>query len=394
MDFRFTSQQLAFRQEVREWLKKELPPGWAQSGGGEEGGDSEGSFETTRDFRRRMAVKGWLTLAWPKEYGGMGADALTQMVFNEEISYHRAPGPDNGVFMLGSTLILSGSEELKRRFLPAIARHEYTWCQGYSEPEAGSDLASLQTRGVEDGDDFVINGSKIWTSNAHNADMIFMLVRTDPTAQKHRGITFLIADMKSPGITVRPIVNMAGIHSFNQVFFDNVRVPKSNMVGEKNRGWYVATTLLDFERSGIAGFAGARRTLEDLFAFAKENKKDGRPLADDPFVRKSLAERWIEAEAGTLMSYNVASMQAQGKAPNKESSIVKLFGTELRQRIAQTGMDLIGMYGQLGKDSKWAPLNGRLSRMWMSSFSATLAGGTSEIQRGIIATRGLGLPRG
>ncbi len=391
MDFKFSPEEEAFRLEVKDWLKSELPPDWGRRGGGED--DNDETFAESKRLRKKLADRGWLTMAWPKEYGGLGASHMQQLVFNEEMSYARAPGPDNGVTMLGPTLMLNGSEELKRQYLPGIARHEWTWAQGYSEPGSGSDLASLQTRAVEDGDDFVVNGSKIWTSSAHRADRIFMLVRTDPDAPKHRGITFLIADMKTPGITIRPIVNMAGVHSFNQVFFDNVRVPKSNMVGVQNRGWYTAATLLDFERSGVGRASGSRRTLEDIVAYAKDTKHNGGTLADDPLVRNELVDRWLETEAGRLISYNVTWMQSKGLVPNKEASAAKLFGSELGQRVAQTGMKIMGMYSQLMPGSKWAPLQGYLSRMYLSSFSGTIAAGTSEIQRNIIATRGLGLPR-
>ncbi|MBI2935817.1 MAG: acyl-CoA dehydrogenase family protein, partial [Chloroflexi bacterium] len=329
----------------------------------------------------------------PKEYGGMGASHMQQVVFNEELAYHRAPGAGRGVTNVGPTLMLHGGEELKREYLPRIARAEIVFCQGYSEPQTGSDLASLQTRAVEDGDDFVVNGTKLWTSNAHRSDVIFMLVRTNPEAPKHRGITFLLADMKVRGVSVRPIINMAGVHSFNQVFFDNVRVPKRNMVGEKNRGWYVAATLLDFERSGIGFFAGAGRDLEDLATFCKETTRNGGYLSQDPLVRNELAERAIETQAGRLLGYRVTWMQGMGQVPNREASLSKLFGSELRQRVAHTGMRLLGLHGQLAPDSKWAPFYGFLSKMWLSSFSATLIQGTSEIQRNIIATRGLGLPR-
>lgn len=391
MQFRISPEDEAFREEVREFLKQELPPDWVGSG---EGDDDE-EWEFTLRMRKKLAEKGWLTMAWPPEYGGQGASLMRQVVFAEEMAYHRAPGRDAfGIRMLAPTLMIHGTEEQKREHLPRIARGEVQWCQGYSEPESGSDLASLQTRAVEDGDDFVINGTKIWTSMAHRADWMFMLVRTDPDAPKHRGISFLLVDMKTPGIEVRPIVNMANLHNFNMVTFDNVRVPKRNLVGEKNRGWYVGATLLDFERSGVEYSAGARRTLEELVQFAKEATRNGRPLAEDPLVRRRLADMAIEVEVSRLISYYIAYMQSQGLVPNKEASMGKLFGTELQQRVAQTGMSLLGLYGQLEPDSKYAPLQGRIERAYLTSISATIAAGTSEIQRNIIATRGLGLPRG
>jgi alkylation response protein AidB-like acyl-CoA dehydrogenase len=268
------------------------------------------------------------------------------------------------------------------------------WCQGYSEPESGSDLASLQTRAVEDGDDFIINGAKVWTSLAHRADHIMVLARTDPDAPKHRGISFLLADMDAPGIEVQPIADMSSQHRFNMVVFDDVRVSKDSLVGELNRGWYVGATLLDFERSGVDNSAGARATLEELAAFSRENGRNGRPMSEDPLVRRRLADLAVEVEVSRLISYNIAWMQSQGQVPNKEASMGKVFGTELQQHVASTGMHLLGLYGQLEPESKYAPLGGRIERSYMTAVAATIAAGTSEIQRNIIATRGLGLPRG
>ncbi|MCI0437622.1 MAG: acyl-CoA dehydrogenase family protein [Chloroflexi bacterium] len=391
MEFRFTQQEEAFRDELRGFLKRELPEDWS----GLSEADSDEDWKFTLQMRRKLADKGWLTMAWPSEYGGMGASHMMQVIFAEEMSYHRAPGRDAfGTRMLAPTLMIHGTEEQKREHLPPIARGETQWCQGYSEPESGSDLASLQTRAVEDGDDFVINGTKIWTSSAHRADHIMVLTRTDPSAPKHRGISFLLADMRTPGLEVRPIVNMASEHSFNMVIFDNVRVPKKNLVGELNRGWYVGATLLDFERSGVDYSAGSRRTLEELVEFSKTHSKNGRVLAEDPVVRNRLADLAVEVEVSRLISYNIAWMQSRGMVPNKEASMGKVFGTELQQHVVRTGINLLGLYGQLEPDSKYAPLKGRIEKGYMTSVSATIAAGTSEIQRNIIATRGLGLPRG
>ncbi|MBI2172446.1 MAG: acyl-CoA dehydrogenase family protein [Chloroflexi bacterium] len=391
MDFQFTVEEKAFRQELLTFLQQELPPEW--DGEGEGDGDEEWAFGL--QVRKKLAQKGWLTLAWPKEHGGAAASIMTQTVFREEMAYHRAPGIDFwGITMLAPTLMIHGTEEQKRRFLLPVARGEIQWCQGYSEPGSGSDLASLQTRADVDGDDYVVNGTKIWTSNAHHADWIMLLARTNQEAEKHRGITFLLVDMKSPGVSLRPIINMAGIHGFNQLFFDNVRVPKENKVGEENRGWYVGATLLDFERSGVQYSAGGRRFLDELVRFAKDTTRNGQPLAKRPEVRHRLADAAIEVEVSRMNSYNIAWQQSNGKVPNKEASVSKLFSTEMQQRLADTGMHLLGMYGQLAPGSKWAPLKGRIERNFLSSHSATIAGGTSEIQRNVIANRGLGLPRG
>jgi alkylation response protein AidB-like acyl-CoA dehydrogenase len=247
---------------------------------------------------------------------------------------------------------------------------------------------------VRDGDDYIINGTKIWTTLAHRADWIMLLARTDTEAPKHRGISFILVDMKTPGIQVRPIINMAGGHEFNQIIFDDVRVPRANVVGEENRGWYVAVTLLDFERSGIDYSAMGRRLLDETREYATETMNNGKPLIQTPWVRNLLADRYIECEVARLMAYNVAYMQGEGLVPNKEASMSKVFGSETLQRVTTAGMEILGLYGALGRDEKWAPLKGRIQEHWMTSFSHKIAAGTSEVQRNIIASRGLGLPRG
>ena len=391
MDFRFSPEDEAFRADLLGFLRAELPSDWEGLGRWAE----EADWDFTRTMRRKLADRGWLTMHWPKEYGGQDASPLRSTIFNEEMSYHRAPGRDIfGVRMLAPTLMIFGTEEQKERFLLPVARGEVQWCQGYSEPGSGSDLASLQTRAVSDGDDYVVNGSKIWTTMAHQADWMMLLARTDPDAPKHRGISFLLVDMKSPGVSVQPVYNMTGGHDFNQVFFDNVRVPKANLVGDENRGWYVGVTLLDFERSGIDYSATARRLLDEVTEWAKGASVDGRPVSEDPQVRDALVERRLETEAARLLAYNVAWMQGQGLVPNKEASMSKVFGSETLQRVTSTAMDILGLYGQLRPGDPRAPLMGRVPENWMFSFSHTIAAGTSEIQRNIIATRGLGLPRG
>jgi alkylation response protein AidB-like acyl-CoA dehydrogenase len=391
VEFKFTPEDDDFRQELRAFVRQELPSNW--EGGGR--WPEEWDWDFTQDMRQKLAQKGWLTMHWPQEYGGQDASPVRSAIYNEELAYLRAPGRDIfGVRMLGPTLMIHGSEEQKQTHLPAIARAEVQWCQGYSEPESGSDLASLSTRAVLDGDDYVINGSKIWTTLAHRADWIMCLARTDTEAPKHRGISFILVDMKTPGIEVRPVVNMAGGHEFNQVIFDDVRVPRQNVVGEENRGWYVAVTLLDFERSGIDYSAIARRLLDETRQYAAENRRNGEPLIQTPWVRNLLAERYVECEVARLMAYNVAYLQGEGQVPNKEASISKVFGSETLQRSANSCLEILGMYGSLGRNEKWAPLKGRLQEHWMITFSHKIAAGTSEVQRNIIAGRGLGLPRG
>ena len=391
MDFKLSAEDESFRHDLREFMTAELPDDWEGSGRWPE----ENDWDLTREIRKKLAARGWLTMHWPEEYGGQNASPVRSTIFNEEMSYLRAPGRDIfGVRMLGPTLMIHGTEEQKQTHLTPVARGEVQWCQGYSEPESGSDLASLNTRAVLDGDDFVINGSKIWTTMAHKADWIMLLTRTDPDAPKHRGISFILVDMKSPGVEVRPIVNMTNGHEFNEILFNNVRAPRRNVVGEENRGWYVAVTLLDFERSGIDYSAMGRRLLDETREFAVETKRQGQPLINTPWVRNLLADRYIECEVARLMAYNVAYMQGEGLVPNKEASMSKVFGTETLQRVTTASLEILGMYGVLGRGDKWAPLKGRVQENWMISFSHKIAAGTSEVQRNIIASRGLGLPRG
>lgn len=388
MQFRFTPEQEAFRSDVREFVARQ----W--SGRGAAGavtaieGDGDQEWLRQQDFRRALAQRGWLTRAWPAEWGGQGADQIDQAIYREEMALAGAPDADQGVDRVGPTLMLFGTDEQKQRFLPQISRAEIYWCQGFSEPGSGSDLASLQTRAVLDGDSYVVNGQKIWTSNAHRADWIFLLVRTEPDAPKHRGISFLLVDMRSPGITVQPLINMAGGHGFNQVFFDNVRVPRTHLVGEENRGWYIAATTLDFERSGINRIAGATRVLHGFIDYVRE-----RPWLRRPAVRNQLAELKIEFDLGRLLAYRVAWMQSKKLIPNYEASMSKLFGSEMQQRLAAVAANTLGLHGQLDGGTR-APLGGQLEHYYLSTVALTIAAGTSEIQRNIIATRGLGLPRG
>ena len=389
MDFRDTPEEAAFRKEVREFIAKEAPKG---------GSADPFSQQGTREWMKKLAERKWIAPAWPKEYGGAGMSVMEQFIFNSELAEARAPRPFGiAVGFAGPTLIVHGTEEQKKKYLPEILSGDAIWCQGYSEPGAGSDLASLQTRAVRDGDDYIINGQKIWTSGAHLAKWMILLARTDPDAPKHRGITYFIVDMKSPGITVRPLINAADSHEFNEVFFEDVRVPRENIIGEENRGWYLAQTTLSFERSNIGSAIGARQVVEDLAKFAREHRGDGTStLAHNPAVRTELVDRFIEANVATMMSYKIVSMQAkEGVPPGHESSVAKLYGTELNQRIYRTGMKLLGMYGQLDGKSPGpeVPLKGRIKYMYLRSIANTIEGGTSEIQRNIIATRGLGLPR-
>jgi alkylation response protein AidB-like acyl-CoA dehydrogenase len=388
MDFRDTPEEAAFRKEVREFIQKEAPLNRS---------DFRDAWQKGQTWWKKLQERGWIAPAWPKEYGGAGMTVMQQFIFNEEMAKLRAPRPMHliiGLGMAGPTLIVHGTEEQKKRFLPQMLSGDDVWSQGYSEPEAGSDLASLRTRAVKDGDDYVINGQKIWTTLAHQSKWMILLARTDPDAPKHKGITYFIVDMKSPGITIRPLVNMCGTHEFNEVFFDNVRVPKENVVGEENRGWYAAVTTLDFERSSIGSAIGMRQEMDELIEYAREHSEDHTStLGISPTLRYELSDRLVETEVARMLSYRVASLQGRGLIPNYEASALKLFSTELHQRITTTGIKILGLYGQLERGSERAPWKGRLCYNFLRGVAHTIEGGTSEIQRNIIAQRGLGLPR-
>ena len=388
MELRFGEKEEALRMEVRDFLIKNNGRD-GDGGGASLGSRSDEEFEFAKGFNEKLAQRGWIAPAWPKEYGGLGASIYEQMVFNEEFGYWGAPDTGTrgfGVGMIGPTLIIHGNEEQKKHYLPKITSGEHVWCQGYSEPGAGSDLASLQTRAQRDGDEFVINGQKIWTSGGHRANQMFCLVRTDPEAPKHRGISFLLIDdiKNTPGLTIRPLINMANRHHFNEVFFEDVRVPVKNRIGEENRGWYVGTTTLDFERSSIGSAVGVRKQLESLIRQAKSDKGEA-SFSRNPKVKGEFVDRWIECEVAKMLSYRVVNMQVKNLIPNYEASMCKLFSSELSQRISNLSMHLYGMHGNV---------RNRASMGYMQAVSSTIAGGTSEVQKGIIATRGLGLPRG
>jgi alkylation response protein AidB-like acyl-CoA dehydrogenase len=392
MDFRFGTAEEGFRAEVRAFLDESLPQDWDHQFNRETAEGLEQLWAFARDLQRELGRRRWLALAWPPEYAGLGAGIMQQVVFNEEMGYRRAPtfGLNMGVYWVGPTLMLYGTEEQKRRFLPRIASGEEVWCTLYSESGAGSDLAALQTRAVLEGDYWVINGQKIWSSMDHRAHWGWLAARTDPDAPKHKGISLFIVPMDAPGITIRPLINMAGHHGFNQVFFDKVRIPRDYLVGEMNRGWYMLAVSLDFERTSISGVARTQGLWDSIVRWARSlpvGAVRGR-------ARLALADRGIEIQVGRMLSYRVASIQSAGRVPNYEASAAKLFASELSQRVAATGVELLGLYGQLRPGSKWAILRGRIARTFLTSVAETIGGGTSEIQRNIIAQRGLGLPRG
>ena len=395
MDFAFTPEQEAFRQEIRQWIKENLPPDWDEVGFRAE----HENREFSRQISKKLGEKGWLASAWPKEYGGLGLSPMEQLIYKEEMNYYRVPGIDmgvGGITWIGPALMILGTEEQKKEHLPPLARGERWWCTGYSEPEAGSDMANVRCRAALHGDEYVINGQKLWTSGGDISDhWCWLMVRTGPEEPKHKGISLLLVDMKTPGITLRPLIDMSGTHDLNEVFYDDVHVPRKNLVGEENRGWYHSMISLDFERTtGVARASQLRRMIDELIKFAQETTVKDKPLTKDPLVRRKLAEITIDTEVARMLAYRVVWMQTKGLIPNYEASMIKLYATELMQQIAHVGTQIMGLYGQLGIGSKWAPLKGAMEDAYLSTVGRTIAAGTSEIMRNIIATRGLGLPRG
>ena len=405
MDWSDSPEQATFREEVAEFIVERLP-GRYQSGSREGGivqswqADRKSVDAEARDsamnWADALAEKGWIAPHWPEEYGGAGLTVMEQFIYNQEMAKAAAsPVGGMGVSLLGPTMIVHGSDEQKAEHLPRVLSGEVAWAQGYSEPSAGSDLASLQTRAIRDGDDLVINGQKIWTSGAQYADWLFALVRTEPDAPKHRGISFIVMDIKTPGITVRPIVDMGWQEPFNETFFEDVRVPAANIVGEENRGWYVGMTLLDFERSGISDAIQYERTLTRLIDYGKSEAGAKHYRQDWKILRHEVAERYLEIGVLFNFAFRIVSMQNNGMVPNYEASVNKLFGSETHQRLSRTGTKLFGLYANVWqREGEHAPMNAEFTRDYVGSVPHTIFSGSSEIQRNVIATRGLGLPRG
>lgn len=391
MDVCFDDATEAFRQEVRAWLEANVPREPMPR-------DPEGAFRYTRAWQKKMFDAGWAGIHWPKSYGGRGATLLEQAVFQQELARAQAPPIANtlGLMIVGPTLMVHGTEEQKKRYIPRILSAEEIWCQGFSEPNSGSDLASLQTRAVEDGDDFVVNGQKIWTSMAHVADMCILLTRTDPHAPKHKGISFLLVDMHSPGITVKPLRQLTGGAEFNEVFFENVRVPKQQLVGQPNDGWRIAMTTLTHER-GSASFGTQvqmKRVLDNIIDVAKKVKRHGQPLSADPVIRQKLAQAYIRVDVMRLNNYRSITNQLRGQPPGPEASLDKLYWSEMNKWMQEVGQEILGPFSQLDPESRHYPTSVNLQQSFLWSRAETIYSGTSEIQRNIISERVLGLPRG
>jgi len=398
MDFALSPQEEAFRKEVRDWLEEnmnELPEWWNNPDVLRPEVDSEEYHQFSIWWHRKLYDAGFIGITWPKEYGGRGRTIMEQVVFYEEIAKHRAPGPTNvhGMGWVVPATLAFGTEEQKKRFIPKILTCDEIWCTLYSEPEAGSDMANVQTRAVEDGDDFVINGQKVWTSGGHYSDWAVLLAKTDPDAPKHRGLSYLLVDMHSPGVTVRPLVNITGSHEFNETFFDDVRIPKHQILGEKNRGWYVAMGAMEFERSGTAAAITRENTIKDLIKLAKETKHHGQSLSKDPAVRQKLAQFYIEASVSKYMDLRGLTHLLREGRPGSQGVLSQLFGVELNQRLQDFAMYLQGPYSQLMRGSKYAIQHGRWQYSFLRSRGNSIETGTTEIKRNVIAQRVLGLPR-
>lgn len=411
MDWKDTPDQKAFRKEVRAFIRERFPERYRPEMEGElslEPEDVDG-YEWVADARsddpeRReaalawaadLAEKGWVAPHWPTEYGGAGLDVMKTFILQEEMMRAQVPTVNGiGVFLAGPTLLAHGTEEQRQRHLPPIARGEETWAQGFSEPDAGSDLAGLRTRAECDDGHYVVNGQKIWTSQAQYADWLMVLVRTDPHASTpHRGITYLIVEAKTPGVTVSPITDLRGATPFAEVFFDDVRVPIANRVGEENRGWYVAMSTLGYERSGIGSVVRYEQRLRRLIEFVKSD--DGRRYLRPDWrdaIRHEIAQRMIEIRVLYNLALHSVSKQEAGEAPDYEASINQLFSAELHQRLVRTGAKAFGPHSNLWQRSG-APLGALFTHDLVGSVAATFLGGSTEIQRNVIATRGLGLPR-
>ncbi len=398
MDFTLTPEQQSFRDEVREWLARNLPKDWVERL--RQGSDvpRPEAYDFLRDWQRRMYEAGFVGVTWPKEYGGRGLTFMEEMILQEEMALHKAPPVLNilAIGMAGPTIIAYGTEEQKKRYPPKMLSCEEIWCQGYSEPNAGSDLAALQTRATKDGRDYVVNGQKVWTSLAHVADWMMLLARTDPDAPKHKGITYFLLDMHSPGVTIKPLKQITGDAEFNEVYFDNVRVPESQILGGLNNGWAVGLTTLMYERLAL-GFGlqvRLRIALDGLVELARNTQRNGAPASRDPVLRQKLAQLWIDTEVFKYTGARAITRLLKGELPGPEASTGKMMWVEGHQRLQELAMEIEGPYSQITKGSPWAIEEGLWQHTFLRSRANSIEGGTTEIQRNIIGERVLGLPKG
>jgi alkylation response protein AidB-like acyl-CoA dehydrogenase len=394
MDFQYSAEQEAYRAKVRSWLEANQPAPLAESE--KEGANDERLWGRLKEWHKRLYKAGWMGLTWPKEYGGQAATFIEQVIFQQELGRLNLPFGCNvlGVIMTGPALMQWGTEEQKKRYLEPILSGEEIWCEGMSEPGAGSDLASIQTRAVLEGDSFVVNGQKVWTTIAHRAEFCQLFVRTDPELPKHKGMSCLLVDMKAPGVTVKPLKQISGDSEFNEIFFEDVRVPKENLLGPVNMGWQVLVATLMHERFGIGEtLGGTEQLLSHLVALAKQCKVNGKSAYEDPAVRQQLAQFACEVAAKKYNGLRSLTKRLKGQLPGAEASISKLISTELSQRMVKYTTRLLGEYALLERRSPFAP-DGDWLRRILASESMTIAGGTSSVQRNMIGERILGLPKG
>ncbi len=388
MDFELDGEQRAWVAEVRQFLHQNVTPAlraeMAEHGLEYQGGELSA-------FRRKIGEKGWFGLNWPEEYGGLGMTATHQHLLMSEFEYAGVPGPDLTVTSVAPMIMRHGTEQNKKEFLPGIAKGDIIFALGYSEPNSGTDLASLRTRAVRDGDEWVINGSKIWNSGAQRSTHEWLCVRTDPDAPRHRGISVIVVPIDTPGVEIHPLYAWSGYRT-NETFLRDVRVPVTNLIGELNMGWTYITGALDLERGALTNAGDLRRALDDLIALASTLSRDGSVPADDPAFRRRLAQAEADVEVAKLMGYEAASLLDSGRIPSVEVSVEKIFTSELRQRIADLAIDVLGPDGLLAHRSPEAPLNGFFERLYRVSPLMRFGGGTNEVLRDVIAQRGHGMP--
>jgi hypothetical protein len=375
MDFGFTNEEYALRMEVRDFLNKEVTPDV-----NEELESGRGLGPHSKTFLKKLGAKRWVAPQWPTEYGGLGASYIQRFIIKEELSYFGAPHT-----LAGPTILLFGNDEQKGTFLPPIARGETEFALGYTEPQAGSDLAALDMRAVDMGDHFIVNGQKVFNTACHYADYHWLGARTDTTVAQHKGISLFIVPLTSPGIEIHPIWTMDGGRT-NAVYYTDVKLPKVNMVGQQNRGWYHIAAALDFERNYSTGHI--KRALEKLTKHVATSSQK-----DNQVVRRKLADLAIEIEVAYLFASRVAYMIDKGFVPNYEAAMVKAFASELENRLAQAGMEMLGLYSQLKWNSDKAPMGGWVDHWYLATKRSLIVRGTSDVMRNIIALRGLGMPR-
>lgn len=394
MDFTYTPAEEAFRNELRAWLADALPAGWGETVFEPEDEDERARFRLA--WERKLFEGGWSGINWPVEYGGRGATLIERGIFAEEMARARTPEGLNiiGHNLAGPTILRHGTDAQKRRFLPAIISSDEVWCQGFSEPNAGSDLASVRTRAERRGDKFIVNGQKIWTSFAQYSDWCFALVRTDTEAPKHKGLSFLLIDMKSPGISIRPLRQISGESEFNETFFDDVEVPVENVVGDINGGWKIAMTTLTYERGpedALGRQVRFKQELDTLLRTLSETPQGARSAIEDPVIRQNLALSIIEVEVMRLSSLRAFSKYLRGEERGADASVLKLYWSHAAQNMYETAMDALGPLAPLSGGE--AAAGSRFQLSWLQSKAFTIYSGSSEIQRNIIGERMLGLPR-